>query len=383
MTRRRRRARSPPGLVPGRADGVVAAVAVFLPLRTSAPEGLADLADGLAEEIIDALTATRGLRVRPLASIRKAYSADADPRDIGAALSLAVEVVVEASSLRASCGDIIRISARAIGVTDGFQLSADRIDAKPADLLDAGDAIAKAVARALTVELAPEPPASAARKPIHPRATELYLEAKARMRADWIPQRPALDGRAARGSALALAPDDPPILATVALALARRGVLLLDGRPAPRAPVRRARRRARTRRGRGVARARGDVAVARAILRSPRVRRTPARAVKCSPGNALAQAGLGAMLLEVGAEDDALAHLEASVALDPTATVPAWDLARANVYRGDWAFAERLVRISGQQHEHTYVDTTFGRFEMWRGKRYDARPFDPASVSNT
>ncbi|MBA2539302.1 MAG: protein kinase, partial [Deltaproteobacteria bacterium] len=188
----------------------------FLPLRATGD--LVELADGLSEEIVDALTMTRELRIRPITAVRAVHLPDRDARETGKLLD--VDVVVEGSMRRR--GELVRISARAIGVTDGFQLWANHFDTAPSGLLDVGDQVAQAVARALTVEI--DLPAR-----IMPSATavELYLEAKAKLRAQWYtgaaPVIPALE------QARQLAPDHPGIVATLAMAVARAAFFTSDG----------------------------------------------------------------------------------------------------------------------------------------------------------
>ncbi|MBA3396066.1 MAG: protein kinase, partial [Deltaproteobacteria bacterium] len=195
----------------------------LLPLR--APDDLAELADGLAEEIVDALSMTRDLRVRPLSSVRAATRAllgeNRDPRDLGE--TLGVDVIVDGSLRRitatsgpaASHAPVIRITARVIGVADGFQLWASRFETSSEGLLAVGDDIARAVASALEVEI----PINAA-PARDARATELYLEGKAKLRLHWREARlaPAIEDLEA---ALVIAPDDPDVLAVLAMGLAR------------------------------------------------------------------------------------------------------------------------------------------------------------------
>src|SRR5438477_12302347 len=100
-----------------------------------------------------------------------------ESREIGQALG--VDVVVDGSVRRR--GDRVRRAARVIGVDDGFQLWASHLDTGPDNLLAAGDEIVRAIAQALTVELAvPE------RAAIDPGIAALYLETKARLRHHWI-----------------------------------------------------------------------------------------------------------------------------------------------------------------------------------------------------
>jgi serine/threonine-protein kinase len=342
-------------------------IAVDVPTRTSrsvailplrATGDLVEVADGLSEELVDTLSMTRSLRVRPLASVRKAATADADARELGQ--QLGVDVVVEGSLRRR--GDNVRITARVVGVADGFQLWASHVDSGPDGLLGAGDDLVQAIAKALTVELAvPE------RANVDPRAGELYLEGKAKTRANW------LDGQLEGAiedleQARLLAPDDPAILATLSLALARSAFY---GAPAARI----ARARALADRAVSLAPSLGEahIAVATACLYDGAMAESAAaiaRAVHFAPGSAVAQAMLGAALLEVGALDDAISHLEASTALDPLG-LGHIALPRAYVYAGRWqdALAEFARAHQDPSFDKLAFDTvSIARFKMWRGE---------------
>lgn len=324
-----------------------------LPLR--APAELADLADGLGEEIVDGLTQTRALRVRPMQSVRSVIKPSADPLEAGRVLE--VDVVVECSLRR--FGEITRISARAIGVADGFQLSADRIDAKPDELLSAGDAIARAVATALTVELP-----AVGKRVADPRATALYLEGKSKLAHGWMlgPLEPALG---LLQHAHELAPDDPSIAATLACARARYAFF---GRPTDLPAVRALAERV-------VAEVPSDgeahLALGLACLYAgemPAAGRALYRAVRCAPGLAGAQSALGAVLLEAGAVEDAIAHLEGALAIDPSSSAALWDLARGYYYQGQRDRTYSL--LGGFQGERFYAEITLARFKMWEGERF-------------
>jgi len=335
------------------------AVAV-LPLRAE-PE-LGDIARGLTEEIVDGLSLTRALRVRPLASSRRA-DLDAEPRTLGRQLE--VDAVVDGSLRRTDHG--IRITARVIGVADGFQLWASRFEATTDRLLAAGDEIARSVARALTVELA-----TPMRGPTVARATELFLTGKAKLREAWF--RGTLDeARRDLESALELAPDDPHILATMSLALSRAAFY----GDAPALP------RSRDLADRAIAvagglgeswHARGLAALyagASAVAADALV-----RAIKLAPGLAAAQATIGAMVLEAGAVDESLAHLEAAFSLDPM--LPhGCDLARAYVYADRSDEAEALLE---RIQTGPYAAGLRARFKMWRGERLDLE--SPPEVRN-
>ncbi len=347
-------------VVPARSSRSVA----ILPLRAS--DDLAELADGLGEEIVDALSQTRALRVRPLASVRKGAAADADPRELGR--TLGVDVVVDGSVRRR--GDQVRIAARAIGIADGFLLWASHFDARPDGLLAASDEVVRAIASALTVEV--DVPARAA---VDPRASELYLSAKARLRANWLDashDRIVTDLERAH----ALAPDDAAIIATLATAYARTAFYSGDDAQIAKA-------RDLSRRAVAAAPTLGDAWFARgvALLYSGDVAEAAAslvRALVRAPGFAMAQAMLGAIVLEAGRLDLALPHLEAAESLDPLGLAHI-DLPRAYVYADRWDDAMREYERAREQARFAgrmFDEVSIARFKMWRGEvvEFEAAP---------
>ena len=349
--------------VPARTSRSVA----ILPLR--APADLADLAAGIAEEIVDTLSLTRALRVRPLASVRGA-AGDADPRDIGA--SLGVDVIVDGSIRRR--GNDVRLAARTIGVADGFVLWSSHFDAKPDDLLNSSDELVRAIASALTVELAMPERAAA-----DPRAMELYLSAKARLRASWLNGgfAPII---ADLEQALALAPADAAILATLATACARNSFLTGDERSLARA-------RTLAQRATDAAPQLGEAWFARGIAAhysadSAEAVSSLINAVTRTPGFAMAQAMLGSILLEAGIMEGALMHLEAAESLDPFGLAH-FDLPRAYIYEGRWDDAVR--QLESARHASTFANRSFderalARYRMWRGELTDLDP-NPAGAT--
>jgi TolB-like protein/predicted Ser/Thr protein kinase len=330
----------------------------FLPLRASGD--LAELADGLSEEIVDALTMTRELRIRPITAVRAVHKPDGDARETGRALG--VEVVVE-GSLRKR-GELVRITARAIGVTDGFQLWANHFDSAPSGLLDAGDQVARAVARALTVEI--ELPARAAPSA---EAVSLYLESKAKLRALWFAETSVVLPDLER--AHALAPEDPAILATLATAVARSAFYASSDQLA--------RARGLAERAIALAPTLGEAWFALGIAclyasAHSDAARALRRAVTHATGLAVAQALLGAILLEAGALDDAIAHLEAAGQLDPGGPHHT-DLPRAYVYRnGDYDRA--FAMLAAAPAHGGMLDFQVARLRLWQGKLTQIEPND-------
>jgi serine/threonine-protein kinase len=92
----------------------------------------AHLADVIAEDLVDALTMTRGLRVTSSGATAKYRGQSVDPRAIGR--ELGVDAVVD-GGVRV-VGDRLRISARLVDVSTGEQLWVDRYDGALADALE-------------------------------------------------------------------------------------------------------------------------------------------------------------------------------------------------------------------------------------------------------
>jgi serine/threonine-protein kinase len=325
------------------------AVAI-LPLRATGE--LAEVADGLSEEIVDALTMTKALRVRPLTSMRAVAKRDLDARELG--LQLGVDVIVEGTIRQR--GSQIRIAARAVGVADGFQLWASHFDCGPDGLLAAGDQVVQALARALVVEV--QVPA---RRAVDAHIAESYLEGKARLRAAWLNGHigPAL---AVLEPLLSEASDDPRIVATTAMAFARSAFYGV----APHLE------RARVLADHAIALSPdlGEAQLVRAFIHLysgelPAAAATLLRTVRRVPGFALAQGSLGALLLEAGNLEEAVVHLEAAFAIDPTAA-HIGDLARAYVYSGRAEEGIRLLTGTGDP----LAEIAIARFHMWRGEAY-------------
>jgi len=352
-------------VVPARSSRSVA----ILPLRAS--DDLAEVADGLGEEIVDALSQTRALRVRPLASVRKGAAVDADARELGR--TLGVDVVVDGSVRRR--GDEVRIAARAVGVADGFLLWASHVDTRADALLAATDEVVRAIANALTVELVVPARAST----VDPRATELYLSAKARLRAHWV-AAPFDSIVADLERAHALAPDDAAIIATLATACARQAFFTADDSYFVTA-------RELSARAIAAAPGLGEAWFARAValLYSGDVAEAAgalARALHRTPGFAMAQAMLGGIMLEAGRLDLALVHLEAAESLDPFGLAHV-DLPRAYIYADRWDDAMRELedaRVAPRFTNRVFDDIAIARYRMWRGELAELAELEPGEL---
>jgi TolB-like protein/Tfp pilus assembly protein PilF/predicted Ser/Thr protein kinase len=105
--------------------------------------------DGMAEEIINALTHVEGVRVVARTSCFAFKGKHEDIRDIGRKLN--VDHVLE-GSIRKS-GNRVRITGQLIKISDGFHLWSDKFDRNLEDIFEIQDEISQAIARKLQVKL--------------------------------------------------------------------------------------------------------------------------------------------------------------------------------------------------------------------------------------
>jgi TolB-like protein len=132
------------------ATGNVASIAVLPFADMSAAKDQDWFCDGIAEEILNALTPLEGLRVAARTSAFSFKGQNADLRTIGERLN--VTTVLEGSVRRA--GDRVRITVQLSDAANGFQLWSERYDRELKDIFDIQDEIAKAIVERLRVTLA-------------------------------------------------------------------------------------------------------------------------------------------------------------------------------------------------------------------------------------
>ena len=129
--------------------------------------------DGLAEDIIDALTQVPGLRVMARTSAFAFRGKEQDVREIGARLN--VEHILEGSVRR--LGSRIRMTAQLVKTSDGFHLWSQRFDREMTDVFAIQDEISQAIVEKLRVRLAADRPL-VRRHTENLEAYNLYLKAR-------------------------------------------------------------------------------------------------------------------------------------------------------------------------------------------------------------
>ena len=308
------------------------AVAV-LPFRNSGKPEDDYLAEGLTDDLIDALSMTRGLRVRARGAVMQYKGVDRDPRDTGRELD--VQVVVDGSVRKV--GGQLRINARLVSVADGFQLWAKRFDTPEKDFLSVGDEAANAIAQALTVERA----APAREAPTDPIAIDLYLRARHEYNKGWIPNvQKAID---LFEQALARAPDDPTILSGYALAQLRKFANDLDGTDESGEIGRKAAERALA-----IAPHLGEPRVALANLAlnlgdAVGAATAVREALAVAPGSADVHDLRGRLLVEAGEPEEGLVALRTAMAIEPYGGRAKSDMVRVLALLGQWQAVEAAL----------------------------------------
>jgi serine/threonine-protein kinase len=128
--------------------------------------------DGLAEEIINALTQLPGLKVVGRTSSFWFRGKDVKLSEMAQALK--VEHLLEGSVRKSGCR--IRVTARLVHAADGFDVWSGRFDREMSDVFAVQDEISQAIAKALEVRLSP-PDGRRAHRPSLP-AYEAFLRGR-------------------------------------------------------------------------------------------------------------------------------------------------------------------------------------------------------------
>src|SRR6266481_4970110 len=131
--------------------------------------------DGIAEEIINALTQVKALRV---ASRTSSFAFKGKNEDIGeVGRKLKVHTVLEGSVRKA--GNRLRVTAQLINVADGYHLWSERYDRQLEDVFEIQDQISENIVRALRVVLGEDEKRAIEKAPTeNVQAYEYYLRGR-------------------------------------------------------------------------------------------------------------------------------------------------------------------------------------------------------------
>jgi serine/threonine-protein kinase len=326
-----------------------------LPIANQGPESQAYLADGITDDLIDALSTVQGLQVSARgAAARFEGRRDLDLRAVGQ--DLGVELLVQ-SSLRPRGETEVELAVRLVSARDGIQLWARRFRASRGDVLGINDEVATAVAEAVMIR-APQ----AERRLSDPVIVDLYLRARAKYRDLWVTS--ADDAVALFEQALSMAPDEPLLVAGHALALARKSFFAEEALPSADLASRRA-----------VALA-PSLGEAHLALASASLQRGEAldaynsvcEALRLAPSLADAYQLQGRILSETGPADAALRAFDFALELDPTSSATRRERTRILALLGRWEDAERALDAPASNAvDMISVAMTRLRLNVWRG----------------
>jgi serine/threonine protein kinase/Flp pilus assembly protein TadD len=164
---------TPPGMPSG--SGSPKSIAVLPFVNMSADPENEYFSDGIAEEIINALSKIQALQV---AARTSSFALKGKNEDIGAiGRKLKVATVLEGSVRKA--GSKLRVTAQLINVADGYQLWSQRYDRQLEDVFAIQDEIAENIVKALRVVLSEDEKRAIERAPTeNVQAYEYYLRGR-------------------------------------------------------------------------------------------------------------------------------------------------------------------------------------------------------------
>jgi len=305
-----------------------------LPFRYHGPPAQEYLAEALAEEIIDLMSHTRGLRVVGSGASAR-FKEDRDPRRVGQELS--VHYVVDANVQATSRA--LRIAARLIDTESGMQLWSERFEGSLDDDFELQDSLSRRMAEALRVALS----AGAAGADAPAEAVEFYLRGRrALAQARYVGESGAVP---LLEQTLALAPHFGPALANYAMAVVR--CWFIPGIDATRdwqALAKDSVAKALAEAPDQAETHQASALVSMQLGRLPEAARSLCRAIEFAPTYAGAHQSLGALLIEAGRTQAGLKHLRLATQLDPSPQLALTAIARHHALEGEWDAYEAAAR---------------------------------------
>jgi len=333
-----------------------------LPFTYRGPAAHDYLGEGLAEELIDVLSRTRGLKVLALGATRP-FAASRDPRRI--ARELRASAVVDGTVVFG--GERVRLSAR-LSDASGVQLWSEPFEGRFADVFVLQQSLGGRVAEALRLEVE----AAHYRGSAPEEAIALYLRGRRGLMADVLhePERAEADLE----RSLELAPRMTPAIAALAMASVRAWW----GRPDPEG-TRAARAEQHVRRAVEDAPKLGETHLAEAMLAGQlgdfaQVAVGTGRALELVPTLPFAHQYLGALQIEAGREREGRERLHLALELDPSLNAARFSLARLEALRERWNDYRAHMDVLSESFGGPTLPLCGLQFRvaLWRGERAEA-----------
>jgi serine/threonine protein kinase/Flp pilus assembly protein TadD len=315
--------------------------------------------EGIAEELINALSKVKGLRVASRTSSFRFRGRAGDVRDIGTRLGVAH--VLEGSVRRV--GDRLRVTAQLINSADGYHLWSDRYDRELRDIFAVQDEITHAVVSALQERLLGRPAGRLVKPSTESLdAYDLYL----RGRYHWNQWRADAAGRAAELFERAIAKD--PQYAAAWAGLAMTSALLGVWTTSPLEVWEKAKRSAlkALELDQSLAEAYSALGTILSLYEWDwrEADRALRRSIELNPASAEARVLFSRHLSMIGSHDEALTQAQRAVELDPLAIIAVGQLASVYYYRREY---ERAI---GDFEKMLDLDPTHPRAYYYLGRTY-------------
>ena len=356
----------------GRGDRTSIAI---LPFADLSPEKNQQyFCEGMADEIMTAISTQTSIRVASRTSSIKAQAAGLEVEEIGRRLN--VDHVLE-GSLRKS-GKRIRIATQLTRTSDGHQLWAERYDRDLDDVFAVQDEIARAIASNLRATLLAEPDA-AKRRPVNTEAYELFLQGRAHMF-----QRVARSFESALeyfDRALAIDPDYAPAYAGRAQVHALMGFYGMASIADVSVRVRREASRALS-----IDPSLSDAHSANGLISCfydwnwDRAAIDFSKAIEHNPTDSQPRFWYAFFLLALvyGRYDDAIAQVDAGCRLDPLSDYPLWTSAFVYIVAGRLTEARRLAEAAIERDPNSFP--AYRALVMVAGIQGDGNAAVPAAL---
>ncbi len=341
----------------------------FLPLTVRGDvAGNEHLVDGITEEIVDGLSTTPGLAVKPRASVSR-LAEGTDP--IRAGRQLGVEVVVDG---RLTIGpDGLQMRLAAISVEDGLQLWAGKFSAGVGELLQMCNQAVGEIAQSMARKSYPRPDALT-----DPVTVELYMRARQMTAANWHFNIDRASSTWER--LLERAPDDPRVLAGAGRFFARLGRSATADSFAATSRARKYIERAIDMLPESPEPLAGRAVMAWNAFELDAALRDSLHALELAPGYPESLHMAGQILIETGPLDVGIDLLDAAHEADMHADATRWVLVRARALRGDWHEVDALLSldvVDGGGEQRVLRQIAMARTDLWReSPRWLDEPFD-------
>ena len=305
--------------------------------------------EGMAEEIINALTNLKGLHVSARTSSFKFKGQALDATEIGTQLK--VSSILEGSVRKA--GNRLRITAQLVNVDDGFHLWSERYDRTMDDVFEVQDEIARTVVEKLKVKLLGGADTPLVKRPTdNVEAYNLILQGRYHLvRATEAALEKSL---ACFTQALALEPTYAQAQAGIAWVQVFRGMVSLA---APHTVMPEAKEAALRALALDETAADGHLVLGFVLHYYEwdwaGAEREYGRALELSPGDAQARTAYASLLADTGRVDEAVPEARSAVERDPVSAMPRFVLAQVFVA------ARRFEEAIAAAHAAIELDPSF------------------------